>query len=235
MTWLDSLPFADLGSDGRPCRLGILGGTFDPIHMAHLAFAEQAREGAHLDAVLFIPAGMPVFKLDRDIAPGADRLAMCRLAVASNPRFAVCGIEVEREGLTYTVDTLRELREAYPANVELCLITGSDTAATILKWRDAADIASLAELIVGQRPGAALSAEDVSRIERGGFTVRLVDVSALDVSSSDLRSRICAGKSPRYLTLDAVVDYIHARCLYQSDERGGMPDEQGECRDRHGR
>lgn len=223
MTWLDSLPFADLGSDGRPCRLGILGGTFDPIHMAHLAFAEQAREGAHLDAVLFIPAGMPVFKLDRDIAPGADRLAMCRLAVASNPRFAVCGIEVEREGLTYTVDTLRELREAYPANVELCLITGSDTAATILKWRNAADIASLAELIVGQRPGAALSAEDVSRIEQGGFTLRLVDVSALDVSSSDLRSRICAGKSPRYLTLDAVVDYIHARCLYQSDEKGGCP------------
>ncbi len=215
-----SMPFAELGADGRPCRLGILGGTFDPVHVAHLAFAEQAREGARLDAVLLIPAGRPVFKLDRDIASGADRLAMCRLAIASNPHFEVCAIEVEREGLTYTVDTLRELRAAYPQNVELCLIAGSDTAASILKWREAAALAELCELVVGQRPGARLSAGEVSRIERAGFKVTLVDVSALDVSSSDLRSRICAGKSPRYLTLDAVVDYIHAHGLYRSDAKG---------------
>ncbi len=210
--------FDNLGANGASVRLGIMGGTFDPVHMAHLAFAEQAREGAQLDAVLFIPAGTPVFKLDRNVTPAADRLAMCKLAVASNPAFDVSSIEIDRGGLTYTADTLRQLREHYPENVTFCLITGSDTAASILKWRDSATVASMCEVVVGQRPGALLSAQDAEIIKQAGFSICIVDVSALDVSSSELRARISAGKSPRYLMPDAVVDYISANGLYQSVE-----------------
>lgn len=209
--------FDGLGADGKPVRLGIMGGTFDPIHMAHLAFAEQAREGASLDAVLFIPAGTPVFKLDRDVASAADRLAMCRLATASNPHFDVSSIEIDRGGLTYTADTLRQLREHYPENVTFCLITGSDTAASILKWRESSFVARSCELVVGQRPGAKLRDEDAATIRRAGFALSVVDVSALDVSSSDLRSRISAGKSVRYLTAAPVLDYISANGLYRND------------------
>ena len=104
--------FDDLGEDGAPARLGIMGGTFDPIHIGHLATAEQAREAFGLDAVVFVPAGNPVFKKDRAVTPAADRLAMCRLAVASNPAFCVSAMEIERGGDTYTVDTLRELVSA---------------------------------------------------------------------------------------------------------------------------
>ena len=106
--------FDDLGRDGAPARLGIMGGTFDPIHIGHLACAEQAREAFGLDGVLFVPAGNPVFKKDRAVTPAGMRLAMCRLAVASNPAFDVSAVEVERGGDTYTVDTLRQLRAHYP-------------------------------------------------------------------------------------------------------------------------
>ncbi len=210
--------FDNLGLDGKPVRLGIMGGTFDPIHMAHLAFAEQARQGGSLDAVLFVPAGTPVFKLDRNVTPAEDRLAMCRLAVASNPHFDVSSIEIDRGGLTYTADTLRQLRAHYPENVTFCLITGSDTAASILKWRESAQVANLCELVVGQRPGANISPDAQASIKAAGFKLNLVEVSALDVSSSDLRSRISAGKSPRYLTANAVVDYISSHGLYRNDE-----------------
>ena len=115
--------FDDLGRDGAPARLGIMGGTFDPIHIGHLACAEQAREAFGLDGVLFVPAGNPVFKKDRAVTPAGMRLAMCRLAVASNPAFDVSAVEVERGGDTYTVDTLRQLRAHYPGNVELFFIT----------------------------------------------------------------------------------------------------------------
>ena len=149
--------FDDLGRDGKPARLGIMGGTFDPIHIGHLACAEQAREAYDLDGVVFVPAGNPVFKKDRVVTPAAERLEMCRIATRSNPAFDVSAIEIERGGDTYTVDTLRQLRAHYPDNVELRFITGADAVYHIVQWRESAAIADLARLIAVTRPGYALS------------------------------------------------------------------------------
>ena len=214
--------FDDLGADGRPARLGIMGGTFDPIHIGHLACAEQAREAFELAAVVFIPAGNPVFKKDRAVTPAADRLEMCRLATRSNPAFDVSAIEIERGGDTYTVDTLRQLRAHYPDNVELRFITGADAVASIVAWRESAAIADLARLIAVTRPGYALSDERRALIEgRGTFAVDYLEITSLAVSSSDLRRRVAAGASIRYLTMQRVFDYIREKRLYRDDGEGG--------------
>lgn len=214
--------FDDLGADGRPARLGIMGGTFDPIHIGHLACAEQAREAFELAAVVFIPAGNPVFKKDRAVTPAADRLEMCRLATRSNPAFDVSAIEIERGGDTYTVDTLRQLRAHYPDNVELRFITGADAVASIVAWRESTAIADLARLIAVTRPGYALSEERRALIEgRGNFAVDYLEVTSLAVSSSDLRRRVAAGASIRYLTMQRVFDYIREKRLYRDDGEGG--------------
>ena len=207
--------FDDLGADGRPVRLGIMGGTFDPIHIGHLACAEQARETFSLDAVVFIPAGKPAFKLKRDVTPAEQRFEMCRLAVQGNPAFDVSRIEMDRPGVTYTADTLRQLREHYPGNVALFFITGADAVCSILKWRESAAIASMAELIAATRPGYALSEETRLTIERSGnFRIHMLEATGLAVSSSYLRARVQAGLSIRYLTVQRVLDYIAAHGLY---------------------
>ena len=207
--------FDDLGADGRPVRLGIMGGTFDPIHIGHLACAEQAREAFDLDAVVFIPAGKPAFKLKRDVTPAEQRFEMCRLAVQGNPAFDVSRIEIDRPGVTYTADTLRQLREHYPGNVALFFITGADAVCSILKWREIAVIASMAELIAATRPGYALSEETRLTIERSGnFRIHMLEATGLAVSSSYLRARVQAGLSIRYFTVQRVLDYIAAHGLY---------------------
>lgn len=209
--------FDDLGFDGAPRRLGIMGGTFDPVHIGHLACAEQAREAYGLDAVVFVPAGVPVFKKGRSITSAQDRLAMCRLSVASNPTFDVSALEIERAGDTYTVDTLRELRAHYPDNVELSFITGADAVVHIVKWRESAAIADLARLIAVTRPGYALSDERKREIEeQGSFEVAYLEVTALAISSSDLRNRVEQGHSIRYLTEQSVFDYVNDHGLYRA-------------------
>lgn len=211
-----------------------MGGTFDPIHIGHLATAEQAREAYGLDAVVFVPAGNPVFKKDQRVTPAADRLAMCRLAVASNPSFCVSALEIERGGDTYTVDTLRELRAHYPANVELFFITGADAVAHIVKWRESAAIAGLARLIAVTRPGYALTAERKHEIENeGSFDVSYLEVTALAVSSSDLRKRLRDGGSIRYLTMQSVLDYIAEHGLYTEEAKGAEGTEETAGVDSH--
>ena len=203
--------FDDLGRDGGRARLGIMGGTFDPIHIGHLACAEQAREAYDLDGVVFVPAGNPVFKKDRPVTPAAERLEMCRIATRSNPAFDVSAIEIERGGDTYTVDTLRQLRAHYPDNVELRFITGADAVYHIVQWRESAAIADLARLIA-------------FIAEHGNFAIDYLEVTALAISSSDLRRRVAAGKSIRYLTMQGVLDYIQERGLYRADphHEGGV-------------
>lgn len=209
--------FDNLGADGAPARLGIMGGTFDPVHIGHLACAEQAREAFGLDAVAFIPAGMPAFKLKRHVTSAEQRLRMCQLAVASNPAFDVSRIEIDRPGVTYTADTLRQLRAHYPKNVSLYFITGADAVCSILKWRESAAIADLADLIAVTRPGYVLTEEQRATIEQAGnFRIHLLETTGLAVSSSDLRARVAAGKSIRYLTMQRVLDYIHEHRLYVS-------------------
>lgn len=213
--------FDDLGADGRPARLGIMGGTFDPIHIGHLSVAEQVREALGLDAVLFIPAGVPVFKRDRRVAPAADRLAMCRLAVADNPFFDVSDIEIRRGGDTYTVDTLREMRAHYPDNVEFWFIIGADAVASIALWRESDAIAQLCKLAAVTRPGFQLDSATRAQVdEAGAFDVRYLQATALSVSSSDLRERLEQCLSIRYLTTDGVCDYIREKGLYGFAEDG---------------
>ncbi|WP_139653381.1 nicotinate-nucleotide adenylyltransferase [Raoultibacter phocaeensis] len=208
----DGLGLAD---PRKTYRLGIMGGTFDPIHIGHLACAEQVREIYGLDAVIFVPAGNPVFKRDKQVTSPEHRLAMCRLAVASNPAFDASSIEIERGGDTYTVDTLRQLKAHYPANVELHFITGADAVFSIVKWRESSEIAKLAQLIGVTRPGYELSAEKKRYLaERSDFSVSYTEVTALAISSSALRERVRAGKSIRYLVMQSVLDYIAEHGLY---------------------
>ena len=208
--------FDDLGFDGGPRRLGIMGGTFDPIHIGHLACAEQAREAFGLDAVVFVPAGLPSFKRDRDIAPASDRLAMCELAVRSNPFFDASDIEVRREGVTYSVETMRVIRGHYPDNVELFFITGADAILSITRWRDAAELATLVRFIAVTRPGFAIDDAFKDELARlGRYRVDYLETTALSVSSSSLRERVARGLSLRYLTTPEVCKYIDREGLYR--------------------
>lgn len=205
-----------LEDPSKQYRLGIMGGTFDPIHIGHLACAEQVRDGFGLDAVLFIPAGNPAFKRHQYVSPAEMRLEMCRLACASNPLFDVSDIEVKRSGTTYTVDTLRAIREHYPSNVELFFITGADAMLSILKWKDSVEISHVAQLIAVTRPGYLMSDESKQYLrDSSDFAVSYMEVTALSISSSDLRERVAKNSSIRYLTMQSVFDYIHANKLYQ--------------------
>ena len=219
-----TIPFVDLaatdlpvlGSDpDRTYRLGIMGGTFDPIHNGHLVAAEQALGDLNLDVVVFMPAGSPAFKQDKRVTMGEDRYAMTLLAVADNPRFTASRFEVDRPGVTYTAETLTYLRELYPPNVELFFITGADAVVDIVSWRDSQVIANLATVVAATRPGYDLAAAQ-SAIEASGmgFKVIYLEVPALAISSSYLRERVKAKQSLRYLTRDAVIGYIEKRNIY---------------------
>lgn len=207
----------ELGQDpGREYRLGIMGGTFDPIHYGHLVTAEQAREALALDLVLFMPAGSPAFKQDREVTSPEDRYAMTVLATAANPSFYASRFEIDRPGVTYTVDTLKALRSAYPANVHLYFITGADAIIDIVTWHDAAEIASLATLIAATRPGYDIR-QAQERIAASGidFDVRYIQIPALAISSTNIRDRVRLGKSVRYLTSESVMGYINKNRLYR--------------------
>ena len=208
--------FDDLGADGAPARLGVMGGTFDPVHIGHLVCAEQAREAFGLDGVVFMPAGVSVFKRDRRLAPADARLAMCRLAAADNPAFDVSALEIARGGDSYTVDTLRQLRAHYPENVELWFITGADAVLTLPTWHDAASLARLARFAAVMRPGYELPASAREGLAHAGFRVSYLQAPELEVSSSDVRRRLETGRSARYLVPPAVLRYIDEQGLYRA-------------------
>ena len=208
-----------LGEDaGRTCRLGIMGGTFDPIHYGHLVTAEQAREALALDLVLFMPAGSPAFKLDKRVTRAEDRYAMTVLATAANDAFYASRFEIDRPGVTYTVDSLRMLRSHYPDNVERYFITGADAILDIVSWHDAAEIAELATLIAASRPGYDI-AQARMRIAAAGipFDVRYIEIPALAISSTNIRQRVACGKSARYLTSESVLGFIRKNGLYRDE------------------
>lgn len=216
----DNLDDLGLEDPTRTYRLGIMGGTFDPIHIGHLACAEQARESFDLDAVVFIPAGNPVYKKDLQVTSATDRYEMCRLACASNPYFDVSALEIEREGDTYTVDTLRTLQAHYPSNVELYFITGADAMVSILKWKASSEIAKLAHLIAATRPGYLMDDELKRHMEDASdFSIGYAEVTALAISSSDLRKMVAQGRSIRYLTMQNVHDFIYEHGLYREWSR----------------
>lgn len=206
----------ELGAEAsHEYRLGIMGGTFDPIHYGHLVTAEQAREALALDLVLFMPAGRPAFKQDVDVTDAEDRYAMTLLATAVNPAFDASRFEIDREGITYTIDTLRALRERYPDNVKLFFITGADAILDLVTWRDAEQMAELATFIAATRPGYDIE-QARARVVASGvpFDVRYIEIPALAISSTNIRERVREGKSVRYLTSESVIGYIRKNGLY---------------------
>lgn len=207
---------AERARAGELARLGIMGGTFDPIHLGHLVCAEEAREALGLDAVLFMPTGCPAFKLDREVAPGEARLRMCRAAAAGNPAFAVSALEVERPGITYAADTLRALHAALPG-VKLVFIVGADAALTLPRWRESAELARLATFAAATRPGFELGEEALRDLRERGFDIRSFAVTALDVSSSELRRRVAEGRTIRYLVPEVVREIIEEEQLYRKE------------------
>ncbi len=212
------LHLPELGADpNREYRLGIMGGTFDPIHYGHLVTAEQAREALGLDLVLFMPAGSPAFKQGSNVTDAEHRYAMTLLATAANRAFDASRFEIDREGVTYTIDTLKALREFYPQNVKLFFITGADAILEIMTWRDAEHMAELATFIAATRPGYDIN-QACERVERSGisFDVRYIEIPALAISSTNIRNRIRDGKSVRYLTSESVIGYITKNQLYNT-------------------
>ena len=193
-----------------PRRVGIMGGTFDPIHHGHLVAASEVAGRFLLDEVVFVPTGQPWQKDDADVSAAEDRYLMTVIATASNPRFQVSRVEVDRGGPTYTVDTLRELRDAYGPKVELFFITGADALNKILSWKDSEQLFELAHLVGVTRPGFRLSARHLP-----ADSVSLIQVPAMAISSTDCRERVAAGLPVWYLVPDGVVQYIAKRGLYR--------------------
>lgn len=189
-------------------RIGIMGGTFDPIHHGHLVAASEASARFGLDEVLFVPTGEPWQKTARAVSPAEHRYLMTVIATASNPSFQVSRVDIDRDGPTYSVDTIRDISRLYPDD-ELYFITGADALAQILSWKDADDALRLAKFIGATRPGFELSAEHLPH-----DAVTLIDVPALAISSSDVRGRVAAGQPIWYLVPDGVVQYINKHRLY---------------------
>lgn len=189
-----------------------MGGTFDPIHHGHLVAASEAAAELDLDEVVFVPTGRPVFKPDSRVTAAEHRYLMTVIATASNPRFTVSRVDIDRPGPTYTVDTLRDLRRERP-EADLFFITGADALAQILTWKDAADLWDLAHFVAVSRPGHHLS---VDGLPEGAVTV--LEVPALAISSTDCRNRARAGEPVWYLVPDGVVQYIAKHSLYRGQD-----------------
>ena len=193
-------------------RLGVMGGTFDPIHHGHLLTAEEALQQFELDEVVFVPTGQPWMKEDRRVSPAEDRYLMVVIATASNPRFSVSRIEIEREGPTYSVDTLHALAAEH-GDVELYFITGADAILEIFQWKDPDEALELAHFIAATRPGYDLTAFE-SGAQSSHPRVSVMSIPALAISSTDIRERVRTGRPIRYLVPEGVETYIRKFGLY---------------------
>lgn len=196
--------------NARP-RIGLFGGTFNPPHVAHLAVAEAAREQVGLDRVLWVPAAVSPFKQGEALPAPEHRLAMVRLATEGHPAFDVWPAEIERGGVSYTVDTVRALAEAHP-EADLHLIVGGDSLASFPRWRQAQEIARLAVLVAYRRPGDGV--EPAALPDWLAERVLWVEAPAVELSATELRALLQAGRSARYLVPDAVLAYVAAHRLY---------------------
>ena len=195
-------------------RLGVFGGTFDPVHIGHLVIAEDARAALGLDEVLFVPAGEPWFKSYRRITPAHHRLAMARLATQDNPHFSVSDMEIRREGPSYTIDTLSELRRARP-DADIFVILGVDALREIDRWRNPRRLFQMATVVGMARPGASLDPSVLNAAIPGASDrLRLVDSALVDISGTDIRRRVASRASIRYRVHPAVAQYIRAHSLY---------------------
>jgi len=197
---------------GRAQRLGVMGGTFDPIHHGHLVAASEVAMFFSLDEVVFVPTGQPWQKDDRKVSPSEDRYLMTVIATASNPRFSVSRIDIDRGGPTYTIDTLRDLRAERGEETSLYFITGADALSRMMSWQDVNELFELAHFVGVTRPGHRLSGDGLP-----DGRVSLLEVPALAISSTDCRQRVANGLPIWYLVPDGIVQYIAKRRLYRGD------------------
>ena len=195
-------------AERRRPRIGVMGGTFDPIHNGHLVAASEVAQHFHLDEVVFVPTGQPYQK--QNATPGEHRYLMTIIATASNPMFTVSRVDIDRGGPTYTIDTLRDLRAERP-DAELFFITGADAVEQILDWKNIDELWSLAHFVAVSRPGHTLTVSNLPQ-----QVVSLLEVPALAISSTDCRARVGRGFPVWYLVPDVVVQYISKYHLYRS-------------------
>ncbi|MDB5078325.1 MAG: nicotinate (nicotinamide) nucleotide adenylyltransferase [Chloroflexi bacterium] len=201
----------------KSIKLGIMGGTFDPIHNGHLLIANEAGWRLELDKVVFIPTGDPPHKQDQDITPAACRLDMVRLAIQDNPLFEASTIEIDREGLSYTAQTLEALHEEYEGQADLYFIIGVDAAADLLSWNEPDQVVTRSKLVVVDRPGYTLP---LDKLQAGLPEIDLADriillhVPLVEIASREIRHRVAQGTSIRYLLPEEVSDYIKREEIY---------------------
>ncbi|HSZ48849.1 MAG TPA: nicotinate-nucleotide adenylyltransferase [Streptosporangiaceae bacterium] len=191
-------------------RLGIMGGTFDPIHHGHLVAASEAADFFGLAEVIFVPTGQPWQKNGREVSAAEDRYLMTVIATASNPRFSVSRVDIDRPGETYTIDTLRDLRAERGPEAEFYFITGADALAKMISWRDTDELFALAQFVGCTRPGHRLTLSDLP-----ADRVSLLEIPALSISSTECRERVRRGHPIWYLVPDGIVQYISKRGLYR--------------------
>ncbi len=196
-------------------RLGVMGGTFDPIHYGHLVTAEEALEQFELEGVLFVPTGRPWMKEHEVVSPSEDRYLMTVIATASNPLFSVSRIEVDRDGPTYTVETLRSLKAELDA--DLFFVTGADAILEMIQWKQAGELFELARFIAATRPGYDMSGFELpgGAPDAAKDAITVMNIPALAISSTDIRARVKAGGPIRYLVPEGVKSYIEKAGLYR--------------------
>ena len=187
-------------------KIGILGGTFNPIHIGHLILAEEAREKLILDKIIFVPTYLPPHKDNSDIAPANDRLAMVKLSISGNRYFSISGLEIKRDGRSYTIDTIKEFKTIYP-NDDLYFIIGSDLLKYLDEWKDLVEIIKMVKFIVATRPGYPL--------EKIPAYISTVAIRAVDISGFEIRRCVKENKSFRYLVPEPVYKYIIKNKLYK--------------------
>lgn len=188
-------------------RIGILGGTFNPIHLGHLLLAEEVKNSLYLDRVIFIPSYLPPHKKQEHLAPASDRLKMVELAISNNPDFFVSDIETKRKGKSYSIETLRELRNRFKAPRELFFIVGSDASTYLKDWKDIRQLFKLAKFVMAKRPGYAL--------KKRYKDIITLNIKALDISGYEIRQRIKRNESIKYLVPEIVRDFIETKGLYK--------------------
>lgn len=198
-------------------RVGIFGGTFDPIHIGHLIIAEVARHECELDRLIFIPTGIPPHKIHGKVAPAYDRYEMTKIAIADNSHFEINAMEIVRKGTTYTIDTLRELRDIYKGDSNFFFIIGGDTLLEVRGWKESHQVLKSCHLVVYNRPccnNKKVEQEAQFLREAMGACIHFVEGPLLDISSTDIRRRVRAGKSIRYLVPQKVEEYIYDKLIY---------------------
>jgi nicotinate-nucleotide adenylyltransferase len=203
---------------GKGVKMGICGGTFDPVHIGHLAVAEMVRSGFGLDRILFIPTGKPPHKNTNSVTDPVHRLNMVKCAVSTNPSFEAVSIEVDRQGYTYTVDTLNELHRIYPQETEFYYIIGADVVMDLLTWKRVEEVFTLTRFIALMRPGYKNTEFDshIKTLKRK-YDINIVSFEAplIDISSTMIRERIRNGESVKYLVSEPVEKYIRENNLYK--------------------